>query len=99
MCESPVSKFVTGLLTVCYYGYSFSRGCTSYSWHSVSFFRHELQKSKDLQKKIITVYIVIPLYQDFNETYWLGVACKTRNGNIVFQRNGGERDFEGNIVL
>jgi hypothetical protein len=50
ICESSVSIFVNGLLTVCNYGYSFSRGCNWYYWHSVSFFRHELQKSKDLKK-------------------------------------------------
>jgi len=36
MCESPVSKFVTGLRTVCNCGYSFSHTCTWYYWHFVS---------------------------------------------------------------
>jgi hypothetical protein len=39
------------------------------------------------------------MYEDFNDIYRFGVACKTRNGNIVFQRSGGESDCEGNMVL
>jgi hypothetical protein len=46
MCESAFSKFVTGLWTVCNYGYSFNHCCTWYYWHFVSCSSTRIAKEK-----------------------------------------------------